>query len=199
MRAPALTDEEAEALCDELALALDELRSTTCFDMVPLWLDATREPRKLLAPQAIPELGFTPSPRYLRLSKGARSKYRGLAAWRHAVIWRRVRPRIEDPDHRDALEAVYFTPYASNEPPYAWSSSAAKAPAVGRFGSATTLKHWAKDGCWHSVALLRRERRQLEVGRWADGVRAHLLKPATRDTLRDELKLEDHDAWEQER
>ena len=145
MPAPALTDEQAATLIDELAEALEEMITSTCLDMAPLWLDATREQRAYLDGHAVRELDFAPSERYRQLSKGARCKYRQLAAWRHAVIWLSVADEI-DPTFRDAMLAMYFTPFPDNEPPYAWSSRASGAPGVERFGNASTLKDLGEGG-----------------------------------------------------
>ena len=51
-----------------------------------------------------------------------------------------------------------------------------------------------------SVARLREEHRPLEIGLgFASELRAMLLRPATRDSLRGTLKLEDHPTWENSR
>lgn len=197
LTSPTLSLDEELALVDELAAALEEMVDRTCFEMAPLWVEATREARVCLG-GALSELGFLPSQRYVSLWKGARRRYRGLAAWRHAVLWRRVDRAVVDDDFRAALDAVYFTPFPDNVPPYAWSGSAAGVPGAERFGSPTSLKHHAKEAAWLTVAALRAERQRLRCGAWKDELRAELLKPATRDSLRDVLKLEDHDAWEEE-
>lgn len=191
-----LTAEEAEELTDELAAALEEMMDCTCAEMAPLWAEATRDKRAYLDAHAETDLGFVPSARYRALSKGSRSKYRQLAAWRHAVIWRRTREQVPT-DWRDAMVAVYFTPFPENAPPYAWSSRASGAPGALRFASASTLKEHAKEGCWWSVGVLRKHRHRLtEGGRWARELRAELLEPATGESLRDVLKLEDHPEWD---
>ena len=191
MDAPRLTDSEAEVLIEELAAALEAMVDHTCDDMGPLWLEATREARQNLEDHGLADLGFAPSPRYVALSKGARSRYRSLAAWRHAVLWQPV--RVSDRDYRAAMETVYFSFYPDNAPPYAWSSRASEAPGVERWPSPTTLKHQAKEGCCDALAQLRSiERRLKDEGSWATELRALLLKPATRDSLRDVLKLEEH-------
>ncbi|MFT5685540.1 MAG: hypothetical protein ACI8RZ_006494, partial [Myxococcota bacterium] len=150
-----LTDEQAKALTDELAEALETMIDTSCADMGPLWLEATRRARNGLGSARVPNLGFAPSAKYLALGKSSRSKYRGLAAWRHAVLWQGVLGEIEDEDFREALRTVYFTPFPTNKPPYAWSSKASAAPGVGQFESPTTLKHQAKEGCFQTVQVLR--------------------------------------------
>ena len=197
MQAPKLTPPQADALVDELAAALEEMVARSCADMAPLWLDATRSARALIGDDAVPELGFVPSPRFMALSKGARSRYRALAAWRHAVLWQRAHVSVADAEFHDAMEVVYFTAYPDNAPPYSWSQSAAKAPGVERFESPTTLKNHAKEGCWHSVdALLRRKAALLARQDWESELRSRLLRPATRRSLRELLKLESHPHWE---
>lgn len=200
MNAPSLTPEQHTALVDDLAAALELMIDQSCPDMGPLWVEATRAERAYLGDAAVSELGFTPSPRYRSLSKGSRSRYRGLAAWRHAILWRKIELRIQDSDFRAALRAVYFTPYPDNTPPYAWSSKATGAPDVRRFESPTTLKEQAKEGCWHALRLLSAERAELGArGDWLSELCALLLRPAVRDSNRELLKLEDHPPLEKDR
>ncbi len=200
MNAPSLTTAQLAGLVEALAAALERMLDESCPDMGPLWVEATRAERAYLGDGAVTELGFAPSPRYLALSKGARSRYRGLAAWRHAVLWREIEARVEDPDFRAALRAVYFTPYPDNAPPYAWSSRASDAPGVERFESPTSLKHLAKEGCWHTLRLLSAERATLRArGDWLSELCALLLRPAVRDSNRELLKLEDHPPLEKDR
>ncbi len=195
-----LTDEQAEVLIDELAEALETMIDTSCADMGPLWLEATRSARNGLGKSRVPDLGFAPSEKYLALGNSSKSKYRGLAAWRHAVLWQGVAARLKEPAFQAAMEAVYFTPFPSNKPPYAWSSKASSAPDVAQFDSPTTLKHQAKEGCFQSVQVLRDIRHALfRDGSWDSIVRSDLLQPGTRDTLRDVLKLEEHPLWEKKR
>lgn len=192
MNAPSLTLEQREALLDGLAAALEAMIDQTCPDMGPLWVEATRAERAYLGEDATPSLGFEPSARYLGLSKGARSRYRGLAAWRHAVLWREIAPRLQEATFADAMRAVYFTPYPDNAPPYAWSERARDCPEVDRFESPTSLKHLAKEGCWEALRLLREERARLSArGDWAGELVSILMRPGARDSLRDVLKLED--------
>lgn len=200
MNAPSLTPEQRDDLVDALAAALELMIDQSCPDMGPLWVEATRAERAYLGDAAVHELGFTPSPRYLSLSKGARSRYRGLAAWRHATLWRGIELRIQDLDFRAALRAVYFTPYPDNAPPYAWSSKASDAPDVGTFQSPTTLKEQAKEGCWLTLRLLSEEREELKArGDWLSELCALLLRPSVRESNRDLLKLEDHPPLEKDR
>ena len=201
MHPPRLTEPEAEALVEELATALEAMLDRTCADMGPLWLQATASARRYLGPHGVPELGFQPSERYLRLGKGSRSKYRALAAWRHGALWRdALREDVLGDRAHDAVAAVYFTPYPSNAPPYAWSRSAAEAPGVERFDGPADLKDEAKGGCWRLVAHLAAEQRRLgpdgDQRDWPAQVRARLLRPACRTSLRDLLKLEDMPPWE---
>jgi len=192
MGAGRVSESESDAIVAELGVSLLDMLDRTCADMVPLWLDATRKARSDgLREHAVPGLGFVPGERYFRLGKGSQAKYRTLAAWRHAMLWRR--PAIEDADFRRAVDALYFTPFPDNVPPYAWSHSAAKAPGVGKFPSATTLKAWAKEGCAVGVAALRRDRESLRAGPsgLADEFRADLLRAATHASVEDVLKLEE--------
>jgi hypothetical protein len=195
-RALELTAEQRARLIDELAAALEDMMDCTCPDMGPLWLDATRSERVWVG-GAI-DLPFRPSPRYLALSKGSRSKYRGLAAWRHAVTWQDALVPV-DPDFRAAAEAVYFSPYPSNEPPYSWSQSAEGAPGMEKFPSASELKRWAKEGAWHAVVVLRKKAAALhEAGSWHEEVREKLVRTGCRESLTDVLKLEELPRWEDE-
>lgn len=190
-----LTEQERDHLTEEIASALEQMMDLTCAEMGPLWLEATRQQRVHLG--TVNELPFRPSPKYLALNKSSRSKYRGLAAWRHAVMWQDVLVEVADGDYRAATEAMYFTPYPANEPPYAWSRSGERAPGVASFGTATTLKDYAKEGAWHTVAALRRRARELEAnGSWHFEVRAGLVRVGCRDSLVDVLKLEALPPWE---
>lgn len=137
-------------------------------------------------------MGLEPSARYLALGKGSRSKYRGLAAWRHACLWRdALAERV-----REAVSILYFTPYPSNAPPYSWSRSAADAPGVERFKGPRELKTHGKDGCWTTVQRLKEEQHAwLSDGSWAAEVRARILRVGCRESLTDVLKLEDKPLW----
>jgi hypothetical protein len=187
---------QRETIIDRLAGALDALRVRTCREMVPLWVEGTRRERELLG-EVFEDLGFAVSKRYRALSAGARSRYRYLATWRHAVLCEEVAERVVDPDYADAVRVVYFTPYPANKPPYAWSSRASEAPGVERFPSATTLKHYAKEGAWHTGEVLRQICRELsrDPSFYAE-VRAAFVRSGCRDTVREVLKLEDHPRWE---
>lgn len=191
MEPPKLSEAEQEQLLEELAQALEDLRDRCCAEMVPLWLSSSLAARKHIGEGTFSQLDFEPSKEFFGLSKGAKSRYRALAAWRHAVLWQRTLEALEDPDFRAATEAMYFEPYPANAPPYAWSQSAAKAPRVGRFDSPTTLKHWAKEGCQATLAELSRQIKVLQVGNWPSELRSLLLKPSVRSSVREVLKLED--------
>lgn len=190
---PEIAEDDRVRLIGELAEALDAMVDQSCAEMAPLWLAATRTERAQLQGEVRLDLGFMPSPRYIALGKGSRSKYRALAAWRHAVLWREAERAVEDADFRAAMRAVYFAPFPSNEPPYAWSSSAAGAPGVRADHSAKTLKAWAKEGCAATLKALRREHKRLAAQTdILSEVEAGLLKVATLDTVEHVLKLEDH-------
>jgi len=194
---PFLSESQREAIIDRLAGALDALRVRTCQEMVSLWVEATRRERELLG-EVFDDLGFLVSKRYRALSAGARSRYRYLATWRHAVLCEDAIERVADPDYAAAVRVVYFTPYAANKPPYAWSSRASEAPGADRFPSATTLKHYAKEGAWEAGAVLREIVRELsrDPSFYAE-VRAAFVRSGCRDTVREVLKLEDHPRWEE--
>ncbi len=189
-----LSPEQAERIVEELAGALEEMVDRSCFEMAALWQAETRRARRELGEHAIREADFEPSPRYLRLSPGQRSKYRGLASWRHACLWRDIVPRIDD-DFGRAVDAVYFTPYPRNEPPYAWSSRASACPRLADFPNATTLKNWGKEGAWASGDLLAAECAKLLVGDRADEIRAAILRCASRRSVHEVLKLDDFPLW----
>lgn len=196
MSSPRLTDADRDALVEELAVALEELLDHTCAEMAPLWLDATRSARAPLGAAAELELGFEPSAAFLALGKAGRSKYRALAAWRHAVLWKDLLPGLGD--WRAATETVYFTPYPANRPPYAWTRGAAEAPGAERFPSPTTLKHHAKEGARELVQGLLDLLASPGVDERAE-IEADLLRVATRETLTDVLKLEELDPWRRPR
>src|SRR5688500_8585171 len=98
MHVPSLPAAEAAELVEQLAQALEELVDQSCEEMGPLWLAASRSARSMLGEHALPDMGFEPSEAFLRLSKGAHSRYRSLAAWRHAVLWRGTLCHVEDED-----------------------------------------------------------------------------------------------------
>jgi len=192
-----LTPAQEEALREELVDALEAMMDRSCADMAPLWLDATREARSYLSGAEIREMPFALSESYLALGKASHSKYRGLATWRHAVLWCEVLEVIDDAEFRDAMTCVYFTAFPKNEPPYAWTRSAKRAPGVERFASATSLKNQAKEGCFRALkALVQELESLLDDGSWEKEVRAMFLRAATRRSLWDVLKLEDHPSEE---
>ncbi len=186
---------DADALVEALAVALEQMVDASCVTMAPLWLESTRRARAEhgLAAPAAPSFEVDPS--YLRMRAPSRTRYRQLAAWRHAVVWRRVRERLDcDPDFVRAVDAVYFTPCA-NEPPYAWTQSASSMPSIASFPSATTAKEWAKEGAWACARALYVERRGVERAGWGGLAVFDLLGPATRPSLTDVLKLEEMEDW----
>lgn len=190
-----IPSEQVEDLLDELADALQAMVESSCGEMAPLWLAGTRLARRDL-PGAIGDMGFRPSERYLRLGRGTQNRYRQLACWRHALLWRHLLDQV-DPDYVPAVQALYFTPFPAGEPPYAWSQRVSSAPDAGEFPSPSTLKDWAKEGCWQSVDRLRHHIRDLPERSLLDEVVRALLKTGCRDTLRDVLKLDEHHpAWE---
>lgn len=145
----------------------------------------------MLGARAVPSLGFEPSPALLRLGKSSHSKYRGLAAWRHAALWQRALGAVEDAEFLAALRCVYFTPCA-DAPPFSWSRAAGRAPGVDRFSGPAELKRWAAEGAYCVLKALRELGSGLRRGRtWDEEVRAMLLRPAIRRTLEDVLKLEE--------
>lgn len=194
MTAPKLSEDEEERLVDELAAALQGVVETSCGEMAPLWLAGTRLARRDLS-STVPDLGFPLSDACARLSRGTQNRYRALACWRHALLWRGVLEQV-DPDFARAVTALYFTPYPDGRPPYAWSRRVSSAPRADCFKTADTLKHWAKQGCWDSVERLRSHCRDLPEQTVCDEVVLRIVKTGCRDTLRDVLKLDDHyDPW----
>lgn len=191
------SDSDRLALVERLADALERLHDTTCAEMVPLWVDVTRQARKELGGLENRTLGFTPSRRFLALSKGSRSKYRYLAAWRHAVLLHGALDHVDDDEFRGAVEAVYFDPYPENAPPYAWSRSGDAAPRIAEFPSASTLKNWSCEGAYQTVMRLVGVVERMQYGSWAEVHEAAFLRLGCRRTLRDVLKLEAHPRWEE--
>ncbi len=158
-----MNEVERQALLEELAASLEALHDRTCPEMAALWIDGTRRERTELGEATFTRLPFEMSERYRKLGPSGQTKYRGLALWRFAVLWREVAARVPEPEHRDALLAMYFTPYPLDEPPYSWSQRASAAPDVARFGGPSELKKFAKEGCWHSLVVLVSEAKRLEV------------------------------------
>lgn len=181
-------------LIDEVVTALEKLEDTSCPEMVPIWLDGTRLARRDLPSDAQPTLGFTPSERYLRLGRSGQNKWRAVACWRHAVLWTGALDSV-DPDFARAVTAIFFTPFPSNKPPYAWSGKPSASPNAPEFSSVTDLKNWGKEGAWQSVKAVRDELRQERAVTLSDELRHALLKTGCRDTVRDALKLRDHPKW----
>ncbi len=193
MNAPAIPESEEEALLDELADALQEVVESSCAEMAPLWLAGTRLARRDLT-RTVPDLGIELSEACRRLSRGTQNRYRALACWRHALVWKGVLAEV-DPDFAQATRALYFSPYPEGTPPYAWSQRVSDAPNAAEFPSAQTLKDWAKEGCWSSVEALRQRCREHPEKTVRDEVELRLLKVSCRDTLSDVLKLDAHKNW----
>ncbi len=188
-----LTFEGKNILLEELAEALQDMLDTTCADMVPLWLEATSRARRELGSAEPLQMSDDARQRLLALGKASRSKYRSLAVWRHAVLWHRLRRWVSDPVFERAMEIVYFTPYPSNDKPYAWTRNASEAPGVGEFDGPRQLKHLAKEGAYELLMHLRELRAAWERdGRWAEVARLDLTRAAVSGSAWDVLKLDDH-------
>ncbi|MED5371331.1 MAG: hypothetical protein VX899_09985 [Myxococcota bacterium] len=184
-----LSEEEDQQLVSELAAALEQVVDQSCMEMSPLWLAATQRARAELARTEM-AMPFEPSRRYLALGRPSRSKYRSLAVFRHAVIWKQVLPKLSDSRQREALKVVYFTPFPDNVPPYAWSKAAAKAPGVKGFGGPRLLKALARSGAEEAVLTLCEEMDALDQQQVLGELVFRLLKPAVTTTACDVLKLE---------
>lgn len=192
MKTPKPRDPEVQALQDELALVLQRMADETCNSMVPLWLQGTlRIRRKHFGPQSEGVLSFEPSKELLALGKSCRSKYQALACWRHAVLWRNILEKVE-PEFARATKAVYFTRFPPDQKPFSWSKKVSDAPDAGGWPSPSTLKNHAKEGCWHSVAELRKEVWAAGEGRAIDEVKRKFLEAGSAKTLRHQLKLDEH-------
>ena len=145
-----LSDKEDAKLVAELAAALEEAVDRSCLETAPLWLEATRRHRAELARTEM-SVPWTASAKYLALGRPSRSKYRSLAVWRHAVVWKQVLPTLSPAEQKRALETIYFTKFPSNVPPYAWSKAAASAPGVKDFGGPRPLKALARAAAEHGA------------------------------------------------
>ena len=174
---------------NELIDAFERLSDSTCADMAPLWLAATRSAREGLLEQAT--WTEPPTDRYLRMAPASKSKYRALAAWRHAVMWREAHrlANLDQPD-REVVDAIYFTP-APNSAPYSWSRSAADCPALPRGANPSWVKERASEVAGELLGALIQEHGRFHglPNNW-DQTAARILAVATRPTLDDVLKLE---------
>lgn len=195
---PGLSDAEEAALVEELAEALERaVDASGCPDMLPLYLRATERERGEwlrgdLVRGQVPEV----SPALRALGKASWTKYGCLAAWRHAVLWRRLVEALEG-DFRAGVQALYFTPYPDNAPPYAWTRRSSDAPLVGAFHGPNDLDEMAREGCWRTVQALREQAAPARWAKdgWAGAARQAFVKAAIkRRTLREVLRLEAH--WE---
>ncbi|MCK6502768.1 hypothetical protein L6R53_05115 [Myxococcota bacterium] len=189
-----LTDAEEAELVDELARALEAVVDTSgCRDMLSLYLLATQQPRReFLADDPWGRSAPPLSPRLAGMVKGSRSKYGALAAWRHAVLWREVRDRV-DPHFCEAMDVLYFGPYAENAPPYAWTRRSSEAPGADRFSGPNELDRFAREGCWSTVQVLREVARS-GGGSVRDEARRAFVRAGVKRSLRDVLRLEEQ--WE---
>ena len=196
MARPRLIEIEEGELVDELAAALEEVVDTSgCVDMLSLYLLATQQPRREFLADDPWGRGAPPlSSRLAGMVKGSRSKYGALAAWRHGVLWREAQERV-DPDFRAAMDTVYFTPYAENAPPYAWTKRSSDAPGAGRFSSPNELDRFAREGCWATVQVLREESRP-GGSTLRDEAHRAFIRAGIKRSLRDVLRLEEQ--WEDE-
>lgn len=194
MAGPRLSEAEEGQLVQELAAALEEVVETTgCLDMLPLYLMATLRPRReFLADDPWGRAAPPLTPRLAGMVKGSRSKYGALAAWRHGVLWRGAREHI-DPEFRAAMDTLYFTPYAENAPPYAWTRRSSEAPGADRFPSPNELDRFAREGCWEAVQALRVECLP-GGGTLRDEAQRAFVRAGVKKSLRDVLRLEEQ--WE---
>jgi hypothetical protein len=187
--APQMSEDEEDQLVDALAAALDTMVDASCPDMAPLWFKATRAARRLLR-SSIPRCEAPLPERLLAASKAMRSKYGALAAWRHAALWQGCLEELDAGD-RETLVAIYFTA-CENRPPYAWSRSAARCPALPAGANPSWVKERAV--CAAEDVLNQLKARAVEQDGSVRGeLVQRLLKVATRDTLDDVLKITDHD------
>ena len=188
-----MTEEE---LLDQLGDALNELRHSTCSDMVPLWLNASRRVRGRLTGGERGNMGFDPSPRYLRLSAGNQSNYRALASWRQVVIWRNLLAsmggevaRRKDNEAR-AVRRMYFAPFPSNIPPYAYSRKAPDEALVDELGGPSQFKECA---CRGAAALLLQVEEEAENAPYrgpVDTAVTDLIRLGAKKSLWNTLKAE---------
>lgn len=189
-----LNEAEDAALVSELAAALEEAVDCSCPETAALWLAATTRTRSELMHTEL-TLGFVPSDKFLALGRSSRTKYRCLAVWRHAVLWKGVLPKVPGQKEKQALEAVYFTPYPKNEPPYAWSSAASEAPGIQAFDGPRQLKKLARSGAEQSLHLLCSYLKQLDSKHLLEDLTFKLIKPAVTTSACDVLKLEKTDIY----
>jgi hypothetical protein len=186
-----MTEEEENRLLDELLDVLDRVVETSgCRDMVPLWMLATRAARtEHIRSVDGPPLGVPPH--IQAWARSMRSKYAGLAAWRHAMLAERILEALDASSAR-AVDAIYFTPTV-NEPPYSWSKASSRHPSATEWPSPTVLDLRARQGCRDSVHLL--EQRVEEARRGASPAveaRAAIVETGARHgTLRDVLRYRD--------
>lgn len=182
-----MTFQDESSLADELAEALEQMVDTTCLDMLPLYVQATKPAAKRHL-ESTSALGHV-SPRVLKMSRSSRTKYGVLAAFRHAVIWTGVLDDV-DPDFGRAVRDLYFTPYPRNRAPYAWTARSSECPAAGRWQEGPNhLDRMAKEGCWAAICLLRGI--VAEGGDAMQQARADFVACALKKTAKDVLRLEE--------
>ena len=189
-----LTESQDAALVSELAAALEEAVDRSCPETAALWLAATIRCRSELMHTEL-TLGFAPSAKFLALGRSSRTKYRSLAVWRHAVLWKEVLPKLKGDQEKQALEAVYFTPFPQNTPPYAWSSAASNAPGIQAFDGPRQLKRLAKLGAEKSVRSLCAYIEKLDKTQLLGELTYKLIKPGVSTSACDVLKLEKTDLY----
>lgn len=189
-----LSEAQDADLVSELAAALEQAVDSSCPETAALWLAATRRSRSELMRTTL-TLGFSPSAKFLALGRASRSKYRSLAVWRHAMLWKGVLPKLKGGQEKRALEAVYFTPFPENAPPYAWSSAASKAPGVRDFDGPRQLKRLAKLGAESSVRALCSYLEKLDKSDALGELTYKLIRPGVSTSACDVLKLEKTDLY----
>ncbi|MCK6517370.1 hypothetical protein L6R46_20195 [Myxococcota bacterium] len=186
-----MTEAEELALIDELLDVLDQVIETSgCPDMAPLWLLATRAARAEYLRRA-ESLPLQVPTHIQEWAKSMRSKYAGLAAWRHSVLLEGLLGSL-DPPLASAVEAIYFTPAEQNRPPYSWSRASSRHPRASEWSSASVLDLRARRGCLETVMLIQQ---RVDAARGGASLvveaRTKILETGARDgTLRDVLRYD---------
>ena len=187
-----MTEDE---LLDQLADALVDLRKTTCADMVPLWLQASRRVRNRMTGTRLHDMGFAVTDRYRRLSAGNQSNYRSLASWRQVVIWRKLLKDEDGLSRREvnevrAVERTYFTPFPSNTPPYAHSRKAPDDPMVEELGGPAAFKDAARRGAAKLLEAVEQTHEDAVYDGVIDGIAQDLIGLGAKKSLWNTLKAE---------
>lgn len=184
------SETERHVLANELARALDEVVNRTgCKSTYRLWAEATQSTRERIFGGT--SLGVRLAAVVPMMSAPSRSKYRALAAWRHAVIWRGALEHIQPVDReRLAVSGIWFTRVAVDATPFSWSKKTSSAPHVHHFAGPAEMRDLAKSGCWQSVEFLRKHAEDLVAAR--DTSRAALLQECvlSRESLSDVLGID---------